>query len=73
MPFHCEESATTKTVPFRRNPPGAWGFGPRALSFVGYDETGIVPSSLRARDPKTPARGPTGFCHRLLASGATSP
>ena len=43
MPFHCEESTTTKTVPFRRNPPGAWGFGPRALSFVGYDETASCP------------------------------
>ena len=43
MLFHCEESTTTKTVPFRRNPPGAWGFGPRALSFVGYDETASCP------------------------------
>ena len=29
-----------------------------------------MPSSLRARDPKTRARGPTGLCHRLLGYGA---
>jgi hypothetical protein len=38
MLLHCEESTTTKTAPFRRNPLGAPGFGPRALSLVGHDE-----------------------------------
>ncbi len=38
MLFHWEESATTKTAPFRRNPKGAGGFGPQALSLVGHDE-----------------------------------
>jgi hypothetical protein len=28
---------TTKTVPFNRNPLGAWAFGPQALSLVGCD------------------------------------
>ncbi len=37
MLIHCEESATTKTAPFRRNPLGAGGFGPQALSLVGRD------------------------------------
>ena len=43
MLFHCEESATTKTASFRRNPSGARGFGPRALSFVGHDEIASCP------------------------------
>ena len=38
MLIHWEESATTKTAPFRRNPEGAGGFGPQALSLVGHDE-----------------------------------
>ncbi len=38
MLFHWEESATRKAAPFRRNPKGAEGFGPQALSFVGPDE-----------------------------------
>ena len=38
MLIHWEESATTKTAPFRRNPKGAGGFGPQALSIVGHDE-----------------------------------
>ena len=28
---------TTKTVPFNRNPLGAWAFGPQAVSLVGCD------------------------------------
>ncbi len=66
MLFHWEESATTKTAPFRRNPSGAGGFGPQALSFVGHDEKTSFHSSLRACNPKTPARGPRDFCHGLL-------
>ena len=38
MLIYWEESATTKTAPFRRNPTGAGGFGPQALSLVGHDE-----------------------------------
>ncbi len=38
MLIHWEESATTKTAPFRRNPKGAGGVGPQALSLVGHDE-----------------------------------
>ena len=38
MLIHWKESATTKTAPFRRNPSGAGGFGPQALSLVGRDE-----------------------------------
>ncbi len=67
MLFHWEESATTKTAPFRRNPSGAGGFGPQALSLVGHDEKTSLHSSLRACNPKTPARGPRDFCHGLLA------
>ncbi len=75
MRIHWEESATTKTAPFRRNPLGAGGFGPQALSLVGHDEKTApaasvsnlgARSSLRACNPKTPARGPRGFCHGLL-------
>ena len=66
MLIHYEESATTKTAPFRRNPMGAGGFGPQALSFVGHDEKTSFRSSLRACNPKTPARGPRDFCHGLL-------
>ena len=66
MLIHWEESATTKTAPFRRNPLGAGGFGPQALSFVGHDEKTSFRSSLRACNPKTPARGPRDFCHGLL-------
>ena len=66
MPLHCEESATTKTVPFRRNPTGAWGFAPRALSFVGYDETASCPPLLRARGPEDPCARP----HRVLPQAA---
>ena len=66
MRIHWEESATTKTAPFRRNPLGAGGFGPQALSFVGHDEKTSLRSSLRARNPKTPARGPRDSCYGLL-------
>ena len=66
MLIHCEESATTKTAPFRRNPLGVGGFGPQALSLVGHDEKTSFRSSLRACNPKTPARGPRDFCHGLL-------
>ena len=75
MLIHCEESATTKTAPFRRNPLGAGGFGPQALSLVGRDDKTApaasvsnlgARSSLRACYPKTPARGPRDPCHGLL-------
>ncbi len=66
MRIHWEESATTKTAPFRRNPSGAGGFGPQALSFVGHDEKTSLRSSFRACNPKTPARGPRDLCHGLL-------
>ena len=75
MRIHWEESATTKAAPFRRNPLGAGGFRPQALSLVGHDGktapaasvTNLgARSSLRACDPKTPARGPRDFCHGLL-------
>ncbi len=66
MLIHCEESTTTNTAPFRRNPLGAGGFGPQALSFVGHDEKTSFRSSLRACNLKTPARGPRDFCHGLL-------
>ncbi len=72
MLIHCEESTTTKTAPFRRNPLGAGGFGPQALSFVGHDEKTSFRSSLRACNPKTPARGPRDFCHGLLETGTSS-
>ncbi len=68
MRIHWEESASTKTAPFRRNPLGAGGFGPQALSLVGHDGKSSLRSSLRAGDPKTPARGPRDFCHGLLGS-----
>ena len=67
MLIHCEESATTKTAPFRRNPLGAGGVGPQALSLVGHDEKTSFRSPLRDCNPKTPARGPRDFCHGLLA------
>ena len=88
MLFHWEESATTKTAPFRRNPSGAGGpptfqteaaGAPQALSGIGkagHDEKTApaasvsnlgAHSSLRACNPKTPARGPRDFCHGLLA------
>ncbi len=75
MLIHCEESATTKTAPFRRNPLGAGGFGPQALPLVGRDAKTApaasvsnlgARSSFRACNPKTPARGPRDFCHGLL-------
>ena len=78
MLIHWEESATTKTAPFRRNPLGAGGVGPQALSGIfkpGHDvktapAASVIDlggrSSLRACDPKTPARGPRDFCHGLL-------
>ena len=75
MRFHWEESATTKTAPVRRNPLGAGGFGPQAVSLVGHDEKTApaasvsnlgAHSSLRACNPKTPARGPRDFCNGLL-------
>ena len=66
MLIHWKKSATTKTAPFRRNPSGAGGFGPQALSLVGRDEKTSLRSSLRACNPKTPARGPQDFCHGLL-------
>ena len=79
MLIHWEESATTKTAPFRRNPLGSGGFGPQALSLVGHDvKTAPAASvsdlgartSLRARNPTTPARGPRDFCHGLLTQYA---
>ena len=48
MLIHWEESMTTKTVPFHRNPSGAWVFGPQALSFVGHDDKASFRSSFRA-------------------------
>ena len=72
MRIHWEESATTKTAPFRRNPSGAGGFGPQALSLVRHDEKTSLHSSLRACNPKTPARGPRDFCHGLLRSGRST-
>ena len=75
MRIHWEESATTKMAPFRRNPSGAGGpptyqteaaGAPQALSLVGHDEKTSLHSSLRACNPKTPARGPRDFCHGLL-------
>ena len=89
MRIHGEESATTKTAPFRRNPSGAGGpptyqteaaGAPQALSGIGKDghNEKTAPaasvsnlgahSSLRAANPKTPARGPRDFCHGLLES-----
>ncbi len=41
MHIHREESATTKTATFRRNPSGTGGFGSQALSGIdkaGHDE-----------------------------------
>ncbi len=70
MLIHCEESTTTKTAPFRRNPLGARGFGPQALSFVGHDEKTSFLSLLRTCNPKTPTRGPRDFCHGLLGVSA---
>ncbi len=87
MLFHWEESATTKTAPFRRNPLGAGGpptyqteaaGAPQALS--GIDKAGHdgktapaasvsnlgAPSSLRACNLKTPARGSRDSRHGLL-------
>ena len=90
MRIHWEESATTKTVPFRRNPLGAGGpptyqteaaGAPQALAGIGqagHDEKTApaasvsnlgAHSSLRACNPKTPARGPRDFCHELLDTG----
>ncbi len=78
MRIHWEESATTKTAPFRLNPLGAAGFGPQALSGIakaGHDgKTAPAASvsnlggrsSLRACNPKTPARGPRDFYHGQL-------
>ncbi len=75
MLIHWEELATTKAAPFRRNPLGAGGVGPQALSLVGHDAKTApaasvsdlgARSSLRACNPKTPARGPRHFCHGLL-------
>ena len=87
MRIHWEESATTKTAPFRRNPLGAGGpptyqteaaGAPQALSGIGkagHDEKTApaasvsnlgAHSSLRAANPKTPARGPRDFSHGLL-------
>ena len=87
MLFYWEESATTKTARFRRNPLGAGGpptyqteaaGAPQALSGIskaGHDGK-MAPvasvsnlggrSSLRACNPKTPARGPRDFHHGLL-------
>ena len=73
MLIHWEKSATTKTAPFRRNPLGAGGFGPQALSFVGHDEKTSFRSSLRACNPKTPARDTRDFCHGLLSKSRLSP
>ena len=90
MRIHWEESATTKTAPFRRNPLGAGGSptfqteaagAPQALSGIGnagLDEKTApaasvsnlgARSSLRACNPKTPARGPRDFRHGLLVRG----
>ncbi len=92
MRIHWEESATTKTAPFRRNPSGAGGpptfqteaaGAQQALSGIGkagHDEKTApaasvsnlgAHSSLRACNPKTPARGPRDFCHGLLRGSAT--
>ena len=58
MLFHCEESATTKTAPFRRNPLGAGGpptyqteaaGAPQALSGIvktGHDEKTALAASV---------------------------
>ncbi len=79
MRIHWEESATTKTAPFRRNPLGAGGAptyqteaagAPQAVSGIGkagHGEKTSLRSLLRACNPKTPARGPRDFCHGLLA------
>jgi hypothetical protein len=66
MILHWEESATTKTAQFGRNPLNSNGFGPQALSLVGHDGKTSFRSSLRACNLKTPARGPRDFCHGLL-------
>ncbi len=80
MLIHCEESATTKTAPFRRNPSGAGGFGPQALSPVGRDDKTApaasvsnlgARSSLRACNPKTPARGPQRLLPRAVRAEVT--
>ena len=80
MLIHWKESATTKTAPFRRNPLGAWAVGLQALSGIakaGHDvKTAPAASvsnlggrsSLRACNPKAPARGPRDFCHGRLGS-----
>ena len=67
MRFHCEESTTTKTASFRRNPSGARGFGPRALSFVGYDEVASLPPHFAPATRRPVRATPAGFHHRLLA------
>ena len=77
MLIHWKESATTKTAPFCRNRLGAGGGGPQDLSLVGRDAktapaasvSGLgARSSLRACNPKAPARGPRDFCYGLLGS-----
>ena len=73
MLIHWEESATTKTAPFRSNPLGAGGFGPQALSLVGHDAKTSFRSSLRTCNPKTPARGPQDLCHGLLGAMSLEP
>ena len=77
MLFHCEEPTTTKTAAGRRNDHflnqgGAWGFGPKALSFVGYDGKTSCPPHFAPGDPKTLARDATDLCHGLLADERSS-
>ena len=77
MLFHWEESTTTKTAAGRRNDHflnqgGAWGFGPQALSFVGYDAKTSCPPHFAPGDPKTLARDATDCCHGLLAASTSS-
>ena len=83
MLFHWEESATTKTAPFRRNPPGAGGpptyqteaaGAPQALSGIGkagHDEKtapAASVSNLGARSSAQPTRRPL---RAVLATSAT--
>ncbi len=82
MLIHCEESATTKTAPFRRNPSGAGGFGPQALSLVGRDAKTAPaasvsnlrwPSSLLDLDSKTHRRHWRYLCYRPLVGRESFP
>ncbi len=70
MLIHCEESATTKTAPFRRNPLGAGGFGPQALSLVGRDAKTAPASSVS--NLGGPPRSSTSTARPIGATGDTS-